>query len=66
MNTDTIKIVHAEHAIFVAQLNAPQREGYTVAVPNIIDRAVAALKRFFTRTSDDQLVKAGVYGAAGK
>ena len=60
MYADTHKIAQAEYAIFVARVNTPPREGYTVKVPNIIDRAVAALMRLFTQHTAAQPAKARV------
>ena len=60
MYVDTHKIAQAEYALFVARVNVPPREGYTVKVPNIIDRAVAAVKRIFTQRTATQPAKTRV------
>jgi hypothetical protein len=43
------KIAQAEHVAYEAKLNRPETEGVTVQVPNIIDRALMALRNVMTR-----------------
>ena len=38
------QIAQTEYAVYVAKVNRPATEGATAPVPNIIDRAVAALR----------------------
>ena len=67
MYADTHKIAQAEFAIFVARVNTPAHEGYTVKVPNVIDLAIAAVKNLFMRNITARPVKVTIsHGAPAK